>query len=315
MQTQSQSPAPAVPGPPQAPLIDEKGEPLPDWKRKVLQKRLDEEWQKQQLILAEERAKEARWDGVPAWRRAMLEKKEREASAPSPVAVQIVDVPVPPPPAIPLLAAVKKPNLPSSLIPPPPAPVIPMSAVAAPPPPPILVPPPPPTAFALAVTSGALALAPTGNVAPRNPDAAAPANARATFVQPLPPPPPPVSTTSMHPMLAQARAVSSVSVPGARAGLVLSQAPNLVRGLCIVVCGLFMLVFCMRLGGLSVVCLFKYKYIYLRAPFAILCPTLTILSIPSVPLHLRPYHHRPLNRRSLPPHQLPLPLLLTGKQS
>ena len=37
-------------------------------------------WQdEQQRQLAEERAREAKWDGVPVWKRKMLEKKEARA--------------------------------------------------------------------------------------------------------------------------------------------------------------------------------------------------------------------------------------------
>ena len=61
-----------------APKIDHLGKPIPEWKRKIKQKKLDAAYEAEQSSAAEHLAKEARWVGVPAWKRAMLEKKEAE---------------------------------------------------------------------------------------------------------------------------------------------------------------------------------------------------------------------------------------------
>ena len=78
------SAAPAVDLPadgsrPLAPTIDEDGKPIPKWKQKVVQKRLDAEYAKVAAAKQEIAAREARWVGVPAWKRAMMEKKEADA--------------------------------------------------------------------------------------------------------------------------------------------------------------------------------------------------------------------------------------------
>lgn len=65
---------------PIAPRVDALGKPIPEWKRKILQRKLDAEWDKKQKALMEERAKEARWIGVPQWKRAMMERKEADAA-------------------------------------------------------------------------------------------------------------------------------------------------------------------------------------------------------------------------------------------
>ncbi|EDQ85504.1 uncharacterized protein MONBRDRAFT_34215 [Monosiga brevicollis MX1] len=78
--SEGQMPAPGSGGRPVAPTHGPDGDQLPDWKRKVLQKKLDDEWSAAQAQQAEARAKEARWEGVPAWKRAVLERKERVAA-------------------------------------------------------------------------------------------------------------------------------------------------------------------------------------------------------------------------------------------
>ena len=62
-----------------APTIDDDGKAIPVWKQKVVQKRLDAEYGKIVAAKAEVEAREARWVGVPAWKRAMMEKKEADA--------------------------------------------------------------------------------------------------------------------------------------------------------------------------------------------------------------------------------------------
>jgi epidermal growth factor receptor kinase substrate 8 len=68
-------------GRPEAPRADNLGKPIPEWKRKILQRKLDAEYDKEQSASAEIAAKEARWVGVPVWKRAMIEAKEAEADA------------------------------------------------------------------------------------------------------------------------------------------------------------------------------------------------------------------------------------------
>jgi epidermal growth factor receptor kinase substrate 8 len=65
---------------PVAPTIDEDGKPIPAWKQKILQKRLDADFQKVLDAQAAHKAKEDRWVGIPSWKRAMLEKKEAAAA-------------------------------------------------------------------------------------------------------------------------------------------------------------------------------------------------------------------------------------------
>eukprot|EP00056_Hartaetosiga_gracilis_P007251 m.105849 g.105849 ORF g.105849 m.105849 type:complete len:419 (+) comp12664_c0_seq1:2-1258(+) len=65
-------------GRPVAPSKDAQG-PIPDWKRKVLQGRLDKEWNEQQKRLLEKQAEEAKWAKVPAWKRKVLQEKEKRA--------------------------------------------------------------------------------------------------------------------------------------------------------------------------------------------------------------------------------------------
>jgi hypothetical protein len=195
---------------PLAPTLDENGQPLPDWKRKVLQKRLDDEWEKEKQLVAEAEQREAQWIGVPAWRRAMLEKKDKEAHA-SPVA-PVVDVPVPPPPP---LAVVPPPKTnfngaglplarqPAALVPPPP-------------PPPTILPP------ALSQRSPAFAPANSAPMASSHPMLAQAASASALPIPGLrgasqPPPPPSAASTApstAHAMLQQSAAARAVPVPG-----------------------------------------------------------------------------------------------------
>jgi len=80
-----EEPTPNVPefeldanGKPIAPQFDNKGQPIPEWRQKIKQKRLDIEFQQKKETEAEHQANEDRWIGVPAWKRAMLEKKEKE---------------------------------------------------------------------------------------------------------------------------------------------------------------------------------------------------------------------------------------------
>lgn len=75
------------PGEPQRPVaqcVDENGRDVPLWKQKVLQKKLDDAWSKELLEAREQDASEARWAGVPAWKRAVLENKEAGVPAPKP---------------------------------------------------------------------------------------------------------------------------------------------------------------------------------------------------------------------------------------
>lgn len=67
-------------GRPLAPHVDALGKPVPEWKRKILQRKLDAEFEKEQRAKQEVEAKEARWIGVPKWKRAMIERKEAEAA-------------------------------------------------------------------------------------------------------------------------------------------------------------------------------------------------------------------------------------------
>ena len=54
--------------------VDKDGKELPAWKQKVVQRRLDAKYDKLLAAKASVTAKQARWIGVPAWKRAMLEK-------------------------------------------------------------------------------------------------------------------------------------------------------------------------------------------------------------------------------------------------
>lgn len=62
-----------------APTVDDTGKPIPAWKQKILQKRLDADHQKVLDAKAAEVHKEARWKGIPGWKRAMIERKEAAA--------------------------------------------------------------------------------------------------------------------------------------------------------------------------------------------------------------------------------------------
>ncbi len=50
--------------------------PLAVWKQKVNEKKQAKQEAEDKLRQAEEAAKEARWIGVPAWKRTIIEKKE-----------------------------------------------------------------------------------------------------------------------------------------------------------------------------------------------------------------------------------------------
>eukprot|EP00040_Diaphanoeca_grandis_P035464 m.223139 g.223139 ORF g.223139 m.223139 type:complete len:1329 (-) comp33391_c2_seq2:98-4084(-) len=65
-------------GKPIAPTVDKSGVAIPEWRQKIKQKRLDIEWEQEQEENAEKVATEKRWEGVPAWKRAFLEKKEQQ---------------------------------------------------------------------------------------------------------------------------------------------------------------------------------------------------------------------------------------------
>lgn len=51
-------------------------QPIAEWKSKVLEKKQAKVNAQEERRRAEEAAKEARWIGVPAWKRAIIEKKE-----------------------------------------------------------------------------------------------------------------------------------------------------------------------------------------------------------------------------------------------
>lgn len=51
-------------------------QPIAEWKQKVLAKKQAKTEAEIAMQRAEEAAKEARWIGVPAWKRAIIEKKE-----------------------------------------------------------------------------------------------------------------------------------------------------------------------------------------------------------------------------------------------
>ena len=61
---------------PTAPTVGNSGKPIPSWKQKILQRKLDAEFAKELAVEEAEAAKEARWDGIPAWKRAIIEQKE-----------------------------------------------------------------------------------------------------------------------------------------------------------------------------------------------------------------------------------------------
>ena len=68
------------------------GKPLADWKKKILQQKLDQEFEKERLVLQEAEMKEAKWVNVPEWKRTMLEKKEAEVKRPAPLPERNEDV-------------------------------------------------------------------------------------------------------------------------------------------------------------------------------------------------------------------------------
>ena len=62
-----------------APTVDDTGKPIPAWKQKILQKRLDIDHQKVLDAKAAEEHKEAGWKGVPGRKRAITEQVEAAA--------------------------------------------------------------------------------------------------------------------------------------------------------------------------------------------------------------------------------------------
>ncbi|EGD72942.1 hypothetical protein PTSG_04674 [Salpingoeca rosetta] len=71
-------------GRPVAPAVDHEGKPLPNWKRNVLQRKLDAEWSRQQAELAKQREAEAKWEGIPTWKRRVIEQKRQKATEGAP---------------------------------------------------------------------------------------------------------------------------------------------------------------------------------------------------------------------------------------
>jgi hypothetical protein len=67
------------PNRPIAPTVSETGKAIPAWKQKILQRKLDAAHAKVMEAAQAMQAKESRWVGVPAWKRAMIEKKEAAA--------------------------------------------------------------------------------------------------------------------------------------------------------------------------------------------------------------------------------------------
>eukprot|EP00912_Choanoflagellata_sp_UC4_P000836 UC4_evm1s514 len=71
-----------IQAPPQPSIPVQIEEDLPDWKKKLLQKRVDAEQAKIDAARRAVEEEEAKWEGVPAWKRSLIEKKK------SPVSVQ-----------------------------------------------------------------------------------------------------------------------------------------------------------------------------------------------------------------------------------
>ncbi|XP_063173767.1 espin-like [Candoia aspera] len=60
------------------PTYDEQGRPIPEWKRQVMFRKLQMKIQEEEEQRRKEREEEARWAGMPAWRRDIFRKKMEE---------------------------------------------------------------------------------------------------------------------------------------------------------------------------------------------------------------------------------------------
>uniref|UniRef100_A0A8C6REW8 Espin n=1 Tax=Nannospalax galili TaxID=1026970 RepID=A0A8C6REW8_NANGA len=74
------SPAPGVQldVEPLIPSLDEQGRPIPEWKRQVMVRKLQQKMQEEEEQKKKEEAEEARLASLPAWRRDILRKKLEE---------------------------------------------------------------------------------------------------------------------------------------------------------------------------------------------------------------------------------------------
>jgi epidermal growth factor receptor kinase substrate 8 len=135
--------APPKDGRPIAPFFEPTGEPIADWKRRVLQKKLDTEWEKEQAEIRAKAEEESKWEGIPAWKRNLLVTKadpnyKKPDPKPDPTVVAAAPLPIPQlQPAGQKRAAKLQQNIPpppppSEWLPPPVAPVA--AAPLAPPP-------------------------------------------------------------------------------------------------------------------------------------------------------------------------------------
>lgn len=74
------TPAPGVPLDVEAlvPTHDEQGRPVPEWKRQVMVRKLQQKMQEEEELRRQEEEEEARLASMPAWRRDILRKKLEE---------------------------------------------------------------------------------------------------------------------------------------------------------------------------------------------------------------------------------------------
>lgn len=60
------------------PTLDEQGRPIPEWKRQVMVRKLQQKMQEEEEQRRKEEEEEARLASLPAWRRDILRKKLEE---------------------------------------------------------------------------------------------------------------------------------------------------------------------------------------------------------------------------------------------